>query len=492
MCRNLAPSPYSDVVQRPLAFEARECSFHRWPLGKQRLPRRGLLQLTELRHEFLVTLVYLDDRPSCKLLPDQLLERSARISLVCHNVPGTKARVSEAGFRQQIRCSLSVMDIAGADIGRDGQFVFSVNNEVQFPPKDKLSLAMGVLLDRPSGLSVGMLGLPTIDPALQGAAVHCDPLSKPWQLSVVPAYQRAADVLDQGQVLRAGEFLKEPREGRFVGDVLGPRDATGFSNVGIVDQGPYQGSGRLQAHHVLGNETVPQNFYRVPLGASTSGAYESRKERGVVQLGEDIAEFLNDGWRLNRCANDGIINGDQREVSPFLSGSGGVGVSRTCASAFLLFSVLRFPFRVNSGSCINTTNLLSIYFCSRHKRGSYRTMPTDTCHGITESVALSDVVRLKVEGRRFELLTSKVVDPGVRPTTPHKVPPLGFEPRLRPYERQARSQRRGHKHEKGRVPTNPFSAHGDGDLALSHSWMPAHIHLGIHGLLQIFGCQSAT
>ena len=61
MRSNLPLAPHTDVVRRPLTFEARERSFHGSPLLEESLPSSRFSRLSELAHELVVPRVDIDD-----------------------------------------------------------------------------------------------------------------------------------------------------------------------------------------------------------------------------------------------------------------------------------------------------------------------------------------------------------------------------------------------------------------------------------------------
>ena len=105
-----------------------------------------------------------------------------------------------------------VVDVACAYVGGHGELGFTVHHQVQLPAKGVLGRALGALLYRPSGLCIGILGLPTIDPALQRSAIQGHTLPKRRVRLVMLAHHTTGHVFDQVKVLPLRQLRKETPE----------------------------------------------------------------------------------------------------------------------------------------------------------------------------------------------------------------------------------------------------------------------------------------
>ena len=76
----------------------------------------------------------------------------------------------------------------------------------------------------------------------------------------------------------------------------------------------------------------------MPFRAASRNAFKGIKQRSIVKVGEYCLKLPNNGRRLHRRVNDGIISGNHREAETFL-----VARSRrvlTHLAALLLFRTI--------------------------------------------------------------------------------------------------------------------------------------------------------
>lgn len=186
MRRNLHQPPNGDIVQGTLTFEAGEHPFHRLPLLVDSLPLSCLRGFV-FRGQFLaVHRVNLDDGSRPKLPLDELVQGSARVPGISNNVLGMELAASVSGLGQNIGCPGAVVGVSRADAGSDRNLIFAVHGQMELVTQYELGFAVGILLDRPSGLRIRSFTLTTVDPSLQGSAVQGYPLSKSRKLLVTP------------------------------------------------------------------------------------------------------------------------------------------------------------------------------------------------------------------------------------------------------------------------------------------------------------------
>ena len=370
VCRDLADALRRDIVQRPVSFQKRKCPFHRYSLTIKGLPTNGVLPYPESFHELVMGGVDLHDRLRPVEVLHELEEASTRIAFICHQIAGQEPRVCDSGLSQNVGCSLRVMDVARTDIGGNRKLRLAVNKQMQLPTQGKLSLAVGVLLDRPTGLSVSRSRLASVHPTFQGRAVQSHPLSEARDVSIVAAHQAARHIFQQRK-RASGELGKEAAKCSLVRDGLWGLDAASSGDERIVTESAYHRLGRWQAEVVLDQEATPENVGGMALRASANRAYESFKKWGIVEVIKEGLKLCNDGWRLNRCASRGNISGDHGKPKPSCW-LGAVGVNAPTAPSFLTtFSLLRIISIVKVYKCGKPTN------CTRIRRYSGRARRQD-------------------------------------------------------------------------------------------------------------------
>ena len=371
MDSNLTSTPYRDVVQGALPLETGVDPLYAGTLAVQCLSSSRLTHLGSLSSVPFVASIGVNDGLGLVLPPNEVVEGSTRVTLIGGDVLGPELACGEPCFAEYVRCPSSIVDVASAYVSRDRQLVLSVNKQVKFPSQRGLCPPVGVLLDRPARFLVRFLGLAPVDPSFERGGVYGNPLSEAWESSVAVTYQSAGHVLDLGSRVVLGESCEEPGEGCLVGDGVGRRDATGPSDVRVVLEGADKRCSGLQTQDVLGNQAMPEDLDGVPLGATAGRALESIQERSIVQLGEDGLEFCDNGWRLNRSADTGIINSDHLKLNPSVR-SGVVGASTPTApprfvssirlSVASVYSKWR-TFVTNSSEYVTKGNPYTLFVC---------------------------------------------------------------------------------------------------------------------------------
>ena len=339
MNRNLSQSPHRNVIERPLPFEAGEGSFNGCSLSKQGLPGLRVLPYPTLDHQFCVASVDLYDRFRSVLPLYQAEQWLTGIASVRHNEAGMELVGSYPGFPKHMGGSSHVAGIPRRYVGSHRKLGLAVHQDVQLVAQGVASLAVGVLLDRPPSVLVGLLPCSAVYPTFQGSAVEGHSLSEARGIGVAAANQAAGNILDQGRVLAVSQPCKETAERCFMGNTVRPRDTTSLGNPRIVGERANQCRRGREANSVLGNEAVPKDLHWVSFGTTAGRACKGLKQRGIVQFGKERLKLLDDGRRLYGCASGGKISGHHWEAIPSCW-LGAVGAEHTCGSVFLLAMIV--------------------------------------------------------------------------------------------------------------------------------------------------------
>ena len=366
MSRNFLASSYCDVVQGPLALEPGKRPFHGLPLLQKSLTFEGVLY-SVLRQQPFMPFVQLDDGSCSILAAHQSKKLSAGISGVCHDVFRVKLSCRRPSFPQHIRGPLGIMDVSWANIGSDGQFVLTVNQQVQLPAVSQFLGALGSHLDRPSRLRVGLWGLTTIAPTLQRCAIEGYSLTKPRQSLVMLASQGTGNIFDTGQIL--GELPEEPAKCGFVRDVIRRDYPASLSNEWVVVQSPNHRCRGRKPKSVLHYEASPERLDRMPFRASADGTFQSFKQSRIVEFGEDALKLVNDGRTLSRTLNGCMMEQDHGKPQPSCWFRGRRRRKRLRPRLLYTERILRYVPIVNAHRVNNRTNMASTIYTIRIRRG---------------------------------------------------------------------------------------------------------------------------
>ena len=320
MSSNLLPSPNRNLIQGALALEPREHTLDCLPLFEQRLSFKGVLYAV-LGQQFLVGFIQLNYR-SCSILPfDKGKKLPSRITGISNDVARVKFTSCKPRFPKNVGRPLRVVNVACAHIGRNGQFVFTVNQEVQFPTVGKFFGALSPHLDRPTSLRVSLLGFATVAPCLEGCAVQGHAFPETRQGFIMLPSQSARNVFDARQVF--GQLPEESAESGLVGYSVRGRDAASFGNERVIVEHPNHCRRGRQAQGMLHHETSPEGLDGVSFGAASDGTFENFKQSSIFKVGEDAFKLVNDWGSLRGHRNSGIMERDHGKKQPsFGSGAG--------------------------------------------------------------------------------------------------------------------------------------------------------------------------
>ena len=113
-----------------------------------------------------------------------------------------------------------------------------------------------------------------------------------------------------------------------------------------------------QDHHILLTNQSADTL-RLAFWTPTGRAFQGLQERSIVQLGKDGFKLLDDGRRLNSCAEGDMLSRSHGKPNPS-RWSGGVGVDSTHVPVLFRTSVPGMDESVKTFWCINVTNSLGV------------------------------------------------------------------------------------------------------------------------------------
>ena len=414
MSADLPKSPYPYAVQRPLSLQPREGPLDSLPLSIDRSPAN---RLDGSSHRLLVSPVRVDDGLRTVLPPNKPSQRLAGVAFVRDDSHWMEGSIGEPSLREQIRRSLRVMDVTSRNVGCNREpIIFTVCHEVQLVAELVLILSMRVLLDAPTSIRVGHLGLARVAPSFERGRVYRHALAKARQCLIVAAHQCTRHTLEQRKSRFLGEPCKEPAERILVGDILWRLNTTGVCDERVTLQSANHFRRGRQAEVVLGDETLPKNANRMPFWPSAYRANQLVNQRVVGQCRKERLKFTDNRGRLNGRASGGRVNGDQREANTFLSGLENTGVSAPVFSSFVTPNIRRKSSKVNCRGRTFTTNwspILTSYRKSivrcqrlRHNYGVEVGGIEPTCRGVVNPHG-STKLPPRVESRAIEALTRR-------------------------------------------------------------------------------------
>ena len=195
MSRNFPSPAHLDVVQNPLTFQPRKTSFYCFPLSIQLLPLRRLHFWPILGIQLFMGLVdvYYRSR-SIELSGQKSPKRPSRVTGIRHQSIGIEQPRGKPALTEYISGSTRVVDIPRADISRYWQLAFTVYGQVELESEGKLSLAVRVLLHRPSRIGVSLWCLAAVAPCLQGRAIKRYALAKTREFCITAPHQYPRDI----------------------------------------------------------------------------------------------------------------------------------------------------------------------------------------------------------------------------------------------------------------------------------------------------------
>ena len=155
MYRNLPKSSSRNPVQGALSLQSGEHSFHCCSLCVNCLPFGCLEQRFHLCQGLFVIGRSVNHRYRCILPPNKFPQRIVRIPLISNDKPGMEPAVGKWCLTQNPRSCSAVVSIARSDDSGDRKLAFAVHEEMKFIAKYKLVFPVGILLHRPSGVSIG-------------------------------------------------------------------------------------------------------------------------------------------------------------------------------------------------------------------------------------------------------------------------------------------------------------------------------------------------
>ena len=310
MDSNFPQTPYPDVVQRALPFEAGVDTLHSLPLGVESLPARHSHLCTASPQQRFMRLVDLDNGFSPKLSVHQSEKVNGTVASIGHEEARMEPARRIPTLSKHIGSPSHIMDVARTHIGCYGKLSLAVNKQVEFPAVGKLFDPLGSLLNIPASILVGLWVLPSIAPAFQRSAVYGDTFPEARDFIVAATYQSAGNIFHLSSHPVLGKPSEESRKGCLVRNEVRRGDATCLSDKGVVDQGSDKGGRRLQSQDIPSDQAMPENFAWMALRPNANRACKSFQEGFVVQGFKDSVK-LGNNWRcLNGNAKDGIIKCD--------------------------------------------------------------------------------------------------------------------------------------------------------------------------------------
>ena len=278
----------------------------------------GPSQLGELFVQTLVGLMSLNDGHGPVLPPYEPHKVEPRVPRIHHDELRIEFTRGETSLAQNVGRSLLVVDVASTDVCRYRQLRFGVYKEVKLPAIHKLSDSLRALFDRPSRLSVRFDGPPSIGVGFHHSAVQGSSIIKGWQVSVVASHKSARYVFKPRKEFLRGQPRKKAARRRLVRDAVGRRDSTDSSNERVGGEQVYQRPGGGQAHVMLSDVALPQNFGGMSLWATPYRASQSINKAGtrIVEVAKDCPKLCDDGRGLSFRPNGGIISGDHGKIVP--------------------------------------------------------------------------------------------------------------------------------------------------------------------------------
>ena len=318
MQSNFSLTASRNVVQRTLTFEPGERKLYGLPLLAQGLSFRCVEDLSIGCPELLVMAGDVHYWDSPVLAFDMAHELPTSIASVSHEVSGMEPLIGHPALPERVSGPCHIMNIARAHMRSDGQLTLAVHYQMQLPAINKLFRSLCTLLNTPSRFGVSFGVFTAVRPSPQSRGIEGYTFAESRQHFVMLSNKLPRDVLNKVQILRRCQPLVETRERGLVGNGIGRINPTYLSNKRVVLKSTNHRVRGSQAKHMLGNEAAPEGSDRMAFRAASRKAYKGIEQGGIVKVGEYCLKLPNNGRRLHRRLNDGIISENHREAETFL------------------------------------------------------------------------------------------------------------------------------------------------------------------------------
>ena len=313
MNTNFTPTANTKQIELPMAFKPSVDSFHRTATIVNHPPFGSLFSLGD---GLFMRWIGVYDGDGSVLSSDSMPDFITRVRGVHNNVMGVELPIGQPCFRQE-RCGLlAIVNVPRAGILGNGQLVSRVHQQVNLVAPGVLLLPIGVGLDYPASVGVGMLLilglgaafsllitlsalLRAIRPRLDGCTIYGNGLPEIREHLKEAAGETSPDVLEGKGKCGRSQLGEEAGEGRLARELIGRFDATDLSDEGIVFQVANQRRDGFQAQVIVSDEATPEDFGVVSFGAAPFRASESGNEAFIGQFLEKGFEFPNYRWRLS-------------------------------------------------------------------------------------------------------------------------------------------------------------------------------------------------